>query len=58
MRWLKRMVLSVEDKWPTRPPPTVPPSGPPTFHCRRCKVGTDNEAATCSACGADLRHQE
>lgn len=57
MRWLRRMVLSVEEKWPTRPPPTVPPNGPPDFHCPRCKTATDGDGTTCSACGANLRRQ-
>jgi hypothetical protein len=37
MRWLKRMFAPLEDYWPTRPPPTVPPAGPPNFHCARCR---------------------
>ena len=54
MRWLKRIVLPVVDRWPTRPPPTVPPSGPPQFHCPRCKTAVADDAATCAACGAPL----
>lgn len=54
MRWLKRMVAPLEDRWPTRTPPTAPPDGPPTFHCPGCKRVVGDDETRCAACGHEL----
>lgn len=54
MRWLRRVLGMLEDGWPTRTPPTVPPDGPAVFHCPTCKQVVQADAITCPACHTEL----
>lgn len=38
--------------WPTSPPPTVPPDGPPVFPCPECRQPLPEGRAACDRCGA------
>ena len=46
--------------WPTSPPPTVPPDGPPRFQCAHCAHPTDlhprpdqTDLTACAQCVAE-----
>jgi hypothetical protein len=54
MRWLRRVLGILEDGWPTRTPPTVPPDAPAVFHCPDCKELVQSDASTCPVCGREL----
>ena len=54
MRWLKRIFLPLEDRWPTRTPPTSAAQGRPVFHCPACKTPVADSATTCPSCAAEL----
>ncbi|MGW5349549.1 MFS transporter [Streptomyces sp. NPDC004031] len=43
------------ERWPSAPPPTVPPAGPPVFSCPRCRAPLPAGGTACAVCPAPGR---
>lgn len=45
-----RAAARTREEWPTGPPPTVPPAGPPVFSCPTCRGPLPEGRTACAGC--------